>query len=179
VVRIFGSLAAFALLALAIALVLGFYVSGTGAAQNAELRSTFRVHFLVGVLSSIVVILVNSIAMTYFIGTSRWCKEVSDTYELPSRHVQTSIQLKRSAFPWALASTLIVIGVIVLGGAADTRPNAAANWAVWHLIGALAGVAFIAFSFFIQAQRIAAHHAVIEAIVAEVRKIRQERGLEV
>jgi hypothetical protein len=179
VVRIFFSLAIVALVVVAAALILGFYVSGTGAAQNAELRSTFRVHFLVGILAAIVVILVNSISMTYFIGTSRWCKEVADTYELDGKFVQRSVVLKRSAFPWALASTLIAIGIIVLGGAADTQPGSAMDWGLLHRIGALAGTAFIAFSFFIQAQRIAQHYTVIEEIVAEVRRIRVERGLEV
>jgi hypothetical protein len=47
------------------------------------------------------------------------------------------------------------------------------------LTGALAGVCFIAVSFYLQGQNIAAHHTVINDIVAEVRRIRQERGLEV
>jgi len=48
-----------------------------------------------------------------------------------------------------------------------------------HLIGALGGFAFIALVIFIQGQRIAANHEVIEAVMAQVRRIRRERGLDV
>jgi hypothetical protein len=172
-------LALFALLTVAVALVLGFYVSGIDAARTPELRTWFRSHFLVGVFAAIAVILVNSIAITYFIGTSRWCKEVAETYRLDGQFVRRSANLQRRAFPWALSAMLVMIGVIVLGGAADTRPTGTESWVIPHLIGALVGWAFIAISFYMQGQAIAAHHAVIEEIVAEVRRIRIERGLEV
>ena len=43
------------------------------------------IHRLSGVAAAISVVLVNSIVVTYFVGTSRWCKEVSETYELRLR----------------------------------------------------------------------------------------------
>jgi hypothetical protein len=179
VTRIFISLTIFALLTLVAALGLGLYVTSVNAARISDLLPWHRAHFLVGVFSSLVVVLVNCIAMTYFIGTSRWCKEVVETYELDPQLVRRSTALKRRTFPWALLSVLTMIGVSSLGAAADIRAPGADQWVTYHLVDALAGLSFIALSFLIQTQRIAAHHAVINEIVAEVRRIRTERGLAV
>ena len=128
-----------------------------------------------------VVVLVDSIVITYFIGTSHWCKEVVETYRLDTDLLRRSVTLKRRTFPWALLSMLAVIGVSALGAAADPASGrlGTEHWVNIHLIGAFAGLTFIAVSFYFEAQYIAAHHVVIEDIVAEVRRIRMERGLEV
>ncbi len=76
---------------------------------------------------------------------------------------------------------LVIVGVVALGGAADPASGrqGTEHWVTPHLIGALVGLAFIAYAFFVQGTNIAAHHAVINDIVAEVRRVRSERGLEV
>jgi hypothetical protein len=177
--RIFAALALFSLALLGAALVLGFYNTSINASRTAELLGWFRAHFLLGVFSAIVVILVNCIAMTYFIGTSRWCKEVVEKYELDGDLIRRSVSLKRRTFPWALISMLTIVAVAALGAAADTRHAGADYWVTLHLLGALVGTAFIALSFYIQTLNIAAHHEVIDEILIEVRRIRVERGLEV
>jgi hypothetical protein len=57
--------------------------------ERCGLKRRAAVHILLGVLAALVTVLVNSISVTYFIGTSRWCKEVADVYhldpELPRR----------------------------------------------------------------------------------------------
>lgn len=151
-------------------------------AQSIEpLRQRTTVHMLFGVAGALVVVLVNSISVTYFIGTSRWCKEVVETYGLDSGLIARSVELKRRTFPWALVSMLVVVGVGALGAAADPatlRPGTE-SWVIPHLVGAMLGLTFIAYAFFIEGSRIAAHHAVITDIMAEVRRVRLERGLEV
>jgi hypothetical protein len=181
VARIFTSLAFFAIVLMGAALCLGFFVGDLHGVRNPETLRWATVHRLMGVAAALTVVLVNSIVVTYFIGTSRWCKEVVETYELNPELLRRSVILKRRTFPWALISMLTVVAVGALGAAADpaTLRQGTELWVTPHLIGALVGVSFIAFAFFIQAQRIAEHHAVIESIVAEVRRIRQERGLEV
>ena len=77
------------------------------------------IHMLLGAGGALVAILVNSITVTYFIGTSRWCKEVCETYRLPPQLAQQSTRLKRSTFPWAVLGILSVIAVVALGAAAD------------------------------------------------------------
>ena len=177
--RIFTSLAVFALLTLVVTLGLGLYVTSVNAARTPDLLPWHRTHFLAGVFSSLVVVLVNCISMTYFIGTSRWCKEVAETYELDPQFVRRSTMLKRRTFPWALLGVLTMVGISSLGAAADIRAPGADQWVTIHLVGALAGFSFIALSFYVQIQRIAAHHAVIGEIMHEVSRIRAEHGLPV
>ena len=45
-------------------------------------RQWMTLHMLLGSAAGLMAILVNSITITYFIGTSRWCKEVCDTYQI-------------------------------------------------------------------------------------------------
>jgi hypothetical protein len=76
---------------------------------------------------------------------------------------------------------LLMVGVVALGAAADpgTGMQHTADWVLPHFVAGLGALAFVAFSFFVQATNIRAHYDVIGEIVAEVRKVRIERGLEV
>jgi hypothetical protein len=49
-----------------------------------------RWHFLTGLMAALAVVLVESVVVTYFIGTSRWCKEVVETYNLNTAAVEES-----------------------------------------------------------------------------------------
>ena len=143
-------------------------------------RSLMTLHMLLGSGAALVTVLVNSIAITYFIGTSRWCKEVCETYGLPPELAERSTSLKRSTFPWALAGILSVIGIIGLGAAADpTGANfeRAPLFVLPHYLAALAGLAIIALAFWVEITRIAENYAVIEEILGEVRRIRAENHL--
>jgi hypothetical protein len=138
------------------------------------------VHRLTGVAAALAVVLVESIVVTYFIGTSRWCKEVSETYRLDPAAVRASNRLKRRTFPWALAGMLFVVAIIALGAAGDPatgRTNTRA-WADWHLIGAFLGIPLIAWTYVVAWKNVSANHAIIEQLVAEVARIRRERGLD-
>ena len=44
------------------------------------MRKRATMHMLLGLFAVLVTILVQSIAVTYFVGTGRWCKEVVETY---------------------------------------------------------------------------------------------------
>jgi len=174
--RIFLGIASLAILMLVATLLLGLYIGDLHQPHADSIAELAWVHRWSGIATALVVVLVNCIAITYFIGTSRWCKEVAETYRLDSQLVARSAALKRQAFPWAVTAMLVVVGTISLGAAADpVRPRAGTEqWVIPHLVGALLGVAFIAWAFFREYQRIAEHHAVIEEILAEVRKIRGE-----
>ena len=139
------------------------------------------VHRLSGVATALVVVLVNSIVVTYFIGTSRWCKEVGETYGLDASLIHRSNALKRRTFPWAVTGMLAVVGLIALGGAADPatgRPDTQA-WVTPHLVGSMCGLVLIAWAFLVQWQNIRENQEIIADVLAEVRRIRAERGLEV
>ena len=180
--RILITLSSFSLILLIAAMVLGLTMGDLYTLPHPD-SDTMRwatVHRLTGVAAALVVVFVESVVVTYFIGTSRWCREVVETYKLNPTAVQASNRLKRKTFPWALLGMLTVVVVIALGAAADPatgRPNTQA-WAEWHFLGAGLGIAFIAWTYVVAWGNIVANHAIIEQLVAEVARIRQERGLE-
>jgi len=183
--RIFPVLAAVAVLFLAVSLALGLRIGDPlGGADKAAL-GRIGPHFLVGLATCLIVVLVMSIAVTYFIGTGRWCREVSDTYRLDPQFAARSNRLKRSAFPYALGGMLVMVIVAALGAAGDpaaalqVQPPGGLPWSTVHLAAALLGTAFLAFSFVMLWLAIDEHRRVIADILAEVRRIRQEKGLEV
>lgn len=163
------------------ALILGLSVGDLHQDHTPEALRWATVHRLLGVAAALAVVLVNSIVVTYFIGTSRWCKEVSETYSLGRTFIDRSNALKRRTFPWAVTGMLTVVGVIALGGAADPaslRPGTEA-WVIPHLIGAMVGLLLVGYTFYVEWLNIHANHLVIDDVLTEVRRIRQERGLEV
>ena len=143
-------------------------------------RSRMTLHMLLGAAAALVTVLVNSITITYFIGTSRWCKEVCETYGLSAELAERSMRLKRSTFPWALAGIFSVIVMVGLGAAADPS---GANWprsahfVMPHYAVAMIGIVIVVIAFFMQISRIAENYAVIEEILREVDRIRAAKGL--
>jgi hypothetical protein len=179
--RILLTLSSLSIILLVTSLVLGLGIGDLYAAPHASLDTLHwaTVHRLTGVAAALAVVFVESVIVTYFIGTSRWCREVVETYKLDPSAVRGSNRLKRRTFPWALLGMLTVVGVISLGAAADPgtgRPNTEA-WAEWHLAGAVFGIAFIAWTFVVAWNNVLANHAIIERLVAEVAEIRRQRGL--
>jgi drug/metabolite transporter (DMT)-like permease len=153
-----------------------------------EIDKSFRplsqrktVHFLFGLVASLVAVLVNSITVTYFIGTSRWCREVVDRYGLDSELAERSNTLKRKTFPWSLGGIMVILAIVSLGAFAD--PSAwpferSAEWVTPHYLAATIGTGLIAWSFLVQVGNIGANYEVIEQILSEVHRIRAERGLD-
>jgi hypothetical protein len=140
-----------------------------------------RLHRLVGIAAALVNVLVNSIAVTYFIGTTRWCREVVETYHLNPEYIRRSNALKRRTFPMALGAILMILAIVALGGAADPSAGLtdSASWVLAHYTTALVGVALIGWSFLTQARTIAENAHLINEIVADVQRIRLEHGLAV
>ena len=149
-------------------------------ASLAELVGWFRVHMLLGVGTSLTIILVNCVAVTYFVGTGRWCREVVETYQLEPALAAQSQRLKRRSFPWATLGIVTALSISALGAAADpgNTVTTAEWWITPHLVAALAGFLLIAVAFYIQWANIGEHHGVIDEIVARVQAIRRQRGLD-
>jgi hypothetical protein len=144
-------------------------------------RKRARVHFLLGLATALTTVLVNSISVTYLIGTCRWCKEVVDAYGLSDHLVQQSLQLKRHTFPWSLAGMLAILCIVTLGAAADPATLRAdtATWVVPHATAAVIGAGLIAWAFFVQALNLHRYAKIIDTVLREVREVRRQRGLEV
>jgi hypothetical protein len=180
--RILPTIASLSLLLLAAALTMGLSMGDLyERPPSADTLQWATMHRLTGVAAALAVVFVESIVVTYFIGTSRWCKEVVDTYRFDPELARQSNRLKRRTFPWAVLGMLAVVGLSALGAAADPatgQPNTRA-WTVWHLFGAFAGILFIGWTYFAAWLNIVANQAIIERLVSEVQRVRRERGLEV
>lgn len=180
--RILFTLGSMSVILMAAAMVLGISIGDLYAEPfpTTETQAWATVHRLTGLVAALAVVLVESIIVTYFIGTSRWCKEVVDTYQLDPADVRASNQLKRRTFPWALLGMLTIVGVIALGGASDPatgQPNTR-EWVNWHLMGAIGGIGLIAWTYYAAWRNVEANQAIIHKLVADVAHIRREKALD-
>jgi len=172
--RIFTTLALIAVAFLAATLMIGLSIGDLYAAGDLESRLAVHrlkgLHFLCGVACALVVLLVNSVSVTYFIGTSRWSKEVTAAYSLSDEYVRRCTKLKRRCFPLAISGMLAMLGIVALGGAADPATLRAGTewWATPHLYGALLGTAWISFSFALQRNLILENYIVIGDVMRQV-----------
>lgn len=179
--RIFPSLAAVSLGLFLAAVVLGLSIGDLHNQPDQAVLRTRGIHMLTGVSAAIAVVFVLSIAVTYFVGTSRWCKEVTETYLLDSSPLVRSTILKRKTFPLCVVGMLTVVAVGALGAASDPgtgRPDTA-SMANFHLAGAMLGLALVVFIYVRVWLNIAENQLAIQEIVSAVRTIRIEKGLEV
>lgn len=178
--RIFPTLASLSIGLYLASIVMGLTIGDLYDNPTQATLSWRGVHMLTGTSAALAVVFVHSIVVTYFIGTSRWCKEVTETYRLDLEPLRRSTRLKRNTFPWCVMGMLAVVAVGALGAASDPgtgRPNTA-DMANVHLLAALAGLAFIGWTYFQAWQNIADNQLVIQEIVEQVQRIRRERGLD-
>ena len=150
-------------------------------AKLAEPQRRVKIHFQLGLATSLAVVLINSLSVTYLIGTSRWVKEVCDAYELDPKFVNESTKIKRTTFPWSIGGVFSIIAIIAMGAAADpgTLRATTGNWVTPHLITALVGACIIVFAIFNQAVNLHRNSQIIEEVVQEVSREWTERGLPV
>jgi len=157
-----------------------------------DLRSTtdenvvkvLNIHRLTGILGGCVVLLVNSVVITYFIGTGRWVREVSETYHLENTYPEQSAQLKRRTFPASLTSMFVILVIAFLGANAD--PGAAVHFpypaasdrGMFHLLAVCFGVLLMGYCYVVQRRNILTNQAIITAVVDEVQQVRIARGLD-
>ena len=176
--QVFTRAALFALVLLAATACLGLWLGDLHGVTDPAILRWGTVHRLTGVLTALVVVLVNSLTVTYFIGTGRWCREVVEVYGLDRAFVTRSAKLKRSAFPFAMAGML---AIVALGGAADPAAGrkGSRDWVTWHLVGGLGLAGAIAACFQAQLPAIRGQHALIDDVMDEVRSVRLARGLDV
>lgn len=178
--RILLSLASLSLVLMGTTLVLGLTMGDLYNQPGLQTLHWATVHRLTGVAAALAVVFVESVIVTYFIGTSRWCREVVETYQLDPNLVREANRLKRRTFPWAMAGMLAVVGIVALGGASDPATGRAntEQWVNLHLTAALAGIMFVATTYVAAWNNITANQTIISQIEAEVRRIREERGLD-
>jgi hypothetical protein len=171
--RIFLTLASFNALALGGTFLLGVLSMLRQGVEN-PLDPTYQVHFLAGLFTAILTLLVHCIIFTYFLGTGRWVKEVGLAYALPDEPwPKLTRELKRATFPPALFAMLITIATAAAGTAVQLRA-----WEWWaHGSLALGTLLLNGWAFTVEYRNVRTNADVIDAVLNEVDRIRAERGL--
>ncbi len=102
------------------------------------------VHILLGLFTTILTLMVHSIAYTYFLGTGKWVKEVVRVYQLPDWVLMQAKKNKKRAFPFEFWSMMLIGGAAWMGAGVD-----ALGWSsAWHLAAASIAIAFNLCSFY-------------------------------
>lgn len=171
--RIFTTLAATCYLALLVAFGLGAWSKLVGGITDAG-SSVYVLHFLTGLFSSVGTLLVHCLIFTYFLGTGRWVKEVGLVYELPDHDLpKLTRELKRSTFPPALFAMLVTIAASATGAGVQLQA-----WPWWlHFATAAATLWINAWAMRVEYDALQTNAAALERVMAEVDRIRGERGL--
>jgi len=170
--RIFTTLASIVTLSLLATMGFGFWSMALD--KDAFYKDIYLVHFCLGLFTSIAILLVHSIIFTYFLGTGRWVKEVGIAYRLPDEPLpKLTRELKRRAFPPALFSMLIGIATAAAGAGRQLEEW---HWTI-HMTLAFVTLAVNLWAFRIEYRCVSTNAAVIDAVLAEVDRIRAEQGL--
>ncbi len=182
--RIFLTLGIFSTLLLAVAFVLGFSIDDPQS-RDAAVQQSVRVHLWTAMLAVIVATLLHAVVLTYFMGTSRWMEETSRTYQLGDRWQTESSKLKYRTLPGMMGALLLLILVVGFGGAADPaspvdfKGFAGLSAGAIHYCVALTTVAINLMVNVSEFQAISRNSELVDEVLQEVRRIREERGLPV
>lgn len=171
--RTFTVLATLVGLALVATIVFGFW-SWSLDKRTEFYKDIFVIHFILGLTTSLAVLFVHCIIFTYFLGTGRWVKEVGLAYGLPDVPLlKQTRELKRYTFPPALFAMLTTIATAASGAGAQLH-----LWH-WHIHATLAGVTLVInlWAFRSELRNVRRNSQIIEAVLVEVDRIRQQHGL--
>lgn len=149
-------------------------------AEFEPVRKRTAWHRLLGILAALVGVLVQCIAVTYFIGTARWCKEVVEAYSFDPEYVRRSAKIKSRCFPWSLLGIITIVVIVTFGAAADpaTLRSTTARWVVPHFWAAMLGTGLVVYCLYQQAVRIQTNNGLVNEITEAVRVEREKRGLD-
>lgn len=172
--RIFTTLAILNTLALLLSYGFGVVSKLRGSLLNPLADDTYLYHFLLGLGTAVLTLLVHCLIFTYFLGTGRWVKEVTLAYGLPDApwHKETR-DLKRLVYPVALAAMLITIATAAAGMGAQRQEW---PWLVHATLGTLTLLVNL-WAFRFEYRRVSRNTEVLDQVMAEVERIRAEKGL--
>src|SRR6266851_1252539 len=152
----------------------GFGVASKLSAGARTGHPTFWLHFLLGLTTAMMTLLVHCLIFTYFLGTGRWVKEVKLAYDLPDAPLpRLTRELKRRVFPPALFAMLTVIATGAAGAAAQVDV-----WR-WEIHATLATLTLLVnlWAFRIEYHCLQTNVGVLDEVMREVDRLRAERGL--
>ena len=128
---------------------------------------------------------VHAIALTYFMGTGRFLEETSAAYSLSPEYHERSQRLKYRMIPGMVVCLLMLIATGALGAVADKATPASLDGVLGltgaqiHLLGAVLTLLINLAASLLEYRAVSGNSEVIDSVLADVRRIRMERGLPV
>jgi hypothetical protein len=193
--RIFLTLAVLANLGLAAAAWYGFEIGNrlvpatavselqqrpaTDLTAMSNARHAVSMHLLIALAASLVVLMLHSIVLTYFMGTGRWLEETIKAYVLDERFRSGNIRLKYRVIPGMVACMALVIITGAVGALNDPSVIDQASWnSTLHFLLAIGTVGLNLAISVVEYFAIRENGQLVADVVVEVKRIRRERGLE-
>jgi hypothetical protein len=182
--RIFLTLAILSTLLIGAALALGLGI-GDPTVRTAEVQQRVSYHLLTALAALVFASLVHALVLTYFMGTGRWMEETCQAYALPDDRRRENQSLKYRVLPALFFSFVLLVAAGALGAAADpASPVRISQWlglsaAEWHFLLALTAVGVNLAVNLWEYAAVSRNARLIADVLAEVRRIRAERGLPV
>ena len=183
-VRIFLPLAALSTVSLVIAFALGLTIDDPKVATSA-VQAGVQYHFLTALAALCFATLVHAIVLTYFMGTGRWIEETSNAYRLPANFYEGNQTIKYRTIPAMVGAFLLLLFTGAMGAAADPASTMqSTGWlglapATLHLTFAICAVLINVAVNYVEFLALERNGEIVEQVLAEVRKIRLEKGLAV
>src|SRR5262249_4835326 len=122
-------------------------------------------------LTMLVGLLVHSIVYTYFLGTTKWVKEVVRVYQLPGWVAAQAVKNKKRAFPFEFWGMMLIGATAWMGAGSDARAWPSA----YHLGVAALALAFTLGAFVAEYAAIVAQARLLLEVKDEADRLRAER----
>ena len=183
-VRIFLPLSLVSTLSLVVAMTLGLMIEDPKV-RTAAAQAGVQYHFLAALAALVFATLVHAIVLTYFMGTGRWIEETSNAYRLDPKLYFKSTKIKYRTIPLMVLCFVLLVVTGAFGAAADpaspmqSKGFGGLSAGTLHLIVALATIAANLFVNWLEFHALEQNGEVVDQVLAEVRRIRIEKGLAV
>jgi hypothetical protein len=182
--RIFLPLAVVSTIFLVATFVLGLQIDDPKVPDRA-VQAGVSAHFLTALAALCFATLVHAVVLTYFMGTGRWIEETSNAYHLSKAYFNENQSLKYRVVPMIVGCFALLLTTGALGAAVD--PASPAQFAggmglsatMWHRGFAIVTLLANIGAHYGESLALFRNGEVVEEVLAEVRRIRTEKGLAV
>lgn len=176
--RIFLTLASISNVLLVVTFVLGWQIGDPASLEELE-QNQVGTHFLVAMGAAMIALMVHAIALTYFMGTGRWIEETCEAYRLGNSARDENIRLKYRVIPGMVIMMLLIMATGSFGAITDPASHYRIPWSrLAHFTLACATLVGNLLVSCLEWNQIVRNGKVVEAVIAEVRRIRKEKGLD-
>ena len=182
--RIYLTLAILAAISLCVAITLGLSI-GDAKSEDLGVQQQVGNHMLIGMGVLTFATLVHAIGLTYFMGTGRWIEETSQAYSLDGSYHSENQRIKYKSLPLMTTCILLMVATGALGAVADPATPASLEGtlgmtdATIHLLVSVTTAVLNMLAFASQFVAISRNSVIVDTVLADVKRIREERGLPV